>query len=325
MIRAHSQGSDRLASPAGPNDGQSTTAQATDGHRGVHSETGAVRGEHPGRSATPSSRSPAWRGWSSRSRTWTAPSGSRRLRLHRRRPDARGAACCAAGGRHGVPGGPARAAGPGSSGPRSRRRHGKTSTGWPGRRPAPRAPRTRRRARRPAAPTRAGSPSASCTASRSCPRCRSGSPAALELRRAAPARVNATQRPARRAGARSSGSVTWSLGTTRFRPALDWYLRHLGLIVSDFLYLDGQRERGPAMAFIRCDRGSEPDRPPHPGDGCWQPQTGLRALRLRGDRPGRGGRRRGVPARARLPARRGGSAGTSRAARSSTTGATRTG
>ena len=48
------------------------------------------------------------------------------------------------------------------------------------------------------------------------------------------------------------------LGTTRFRAALDWYLEVLGLIVSDFLYLDGQRDRGPAMAFIRCDLGSVP-------------------------------------------------------------------
>ena len=48
------------------------------------------------------------------------------------------------------------------------------------------------------------------------------------------------------------------LGTTRFRAALDWYLDTLGLIVSDFLHLDGQRERGPVMAFIRCDQGSVP-------------------------------------------------------------------
>jgi hypothetical protein len=39
---------------------------------------------------------------------------------------------------------------------------------------------------------------------------------------------------------------------------LDWYLQHLGLIVSDFLYYTGQRERGPVMSFIRCDRGSIP-------------------------------------------------------------------
>jgi len=72
-----------------------------------------------------------------------------------------------------------------------------------------------------------------------------------------PARVNATQRPARRpAQIARLGHVV--LGTTRFGVALDWYLDTLGLIVSDFLYLDGQRDRGPAMAFIRCDLGSVP-------------------------------------------------------------------
>jgi catechol 2,3-dioxygenase-like lactoylglutathione lyase family enzyme len=72
-----------------------------------------------------------------------------------------------------------------------------------------------------------------------------------------PARVNAAQRPARRAAdIQRLGHVV--LGTTRFGAALDWYLDTLGLIVSDFLYLDGQRERGPAMAFIRCDLGSIP-------------------------------------------------------------------
>ncbi|HEX6520071.1 MAG TPA: VOC family protein, partial [Streptosporangiaceae bacterium] len=72
-----------------------------------------------------------------------------------------------------------------------------------------------------------------------------------------PARVNATQRPARRpAEIERLGHVV--LGTTRFATALNWYLDTLGLIVSDFLYLDRQRERGPAMAFIRCDLGSTP-------------------------------------------------------------------
>jgi catechol 2,3-dioxygenase-like lactoylglutathione lyase family enzyme len=72
-----------------------------------------------------------------------------------------------------------------------------------------------------------------------------------------PTRVNATQRPARRpAEIERLGHVV--LGTTRFRAALDWYLDTLGLIVSDFLYLDGQRDRGPTMAFIRCDLGSVP-------------------------------------------------------------------
>ncbi len=74
---------------------------------------------------------------------------------------------------------------------------------------------------------------------------------------AGPVRANAVQRPARRpAEIQRLGHVV--LGSTRFQAALDWYLDTLGLIVSDFLYLDGQRDRGPAMAFIRCDLGSIP-------------------------------------------------------------------
>jgi len=72
-----------------------------------------------------------------------------------------------------------------------------------------------------------------------------------------PVRANATQRPARHpAEIQRLGHVV--LGTTRFTAALDWYLDTLGLIVSDFLYLDGQRQRGPVMAFIRCDLDSMP-------------------------------------------------------------------
>jgi catechol 2,3-dioxygenase-like lactoylglutathione lyase family enzyme len=72
-----------------------------------------------------------------------------------------------------------------------------------------------------------------------------------------PVRVNGTQRPVHGpAEIERLGHVV--LGTTRFRAALDWYLDTLGLIVSDFLYLDGQRDRGPAMAFIRCDQGNVP-------------------------------------------------------------------
>ena len=48
------------------------------------------------------------------------------------------------------------------------------------------------------------------------------------------------------------------LESPSFARALDWYLENLGLIVSDFLYFPGQRERGPTMAFIRCDRGATP-------------------------------------------------------------------
>src|SRR5690606_17507369 len=33
---------------------------------------------------------------------------------------------------------------------------------------------------------------------------------------------------------------------------------YLGLIVSDFLFFPGQRDRGPVMSFIRCDQGSIP-------------------------------------------------------------------
>jgi len=87
-----------------------------------------------------------------------------------------------------------------------------------------------------------------------------------------PGRANATQRPARRpAEIQRLGHV--ALGTTRFRQALDWYLDTLGLIVSDFLYLDGQRERGPVMAFIRCDLGSVPS-DHHTLAMALMPQTG---------------------------------------------------
>ena len=70
-------------------------------------------------------------------------------------------------------------------------------------------------------------------------------------------RANATQRPPREpARIERLGHVV--LETASFQRALDWYLDNLGLIVSDFLYWPGQRDRGPAMAFIRCDRGATP-------------------------------------------------------------------
>lgn len=68
-------------------------------------------------------------------------------------------------------------------------------------------------------------------------------------------RTNATQRPPREPSRiQRLGHVV--LETRVFARTLDWYLDTLGLIVSDFLFLDGQRERGPTMAFIRCDQGS---------------------------------------------------------------------
>ncbi|MET8833192.1 VOC family protein [Micromonospora sp. NPDC004540] len=70
-------------------------------------------------------------------------------------------------------------------------------------------------------------------------------------------RTNTTQRPLREpAKVQRLGHVV--LQTTRYTESLNWYLEHLGLIVSDFLYHHGQRERGPVMSFIRCDRGSTP-------------------------------------------------------------------
>jgi Glyoxalase/Bleomycin resistance protein/Dioxygenase superfamily len=71
------------------------------------------------------------------------------------------------------------------------------------------------------------------------------------------ARANAVQRPPREpARVQRLGHVV--LQTTTYLQTLDWYLEHLGLIVSDFLYYPGQRDRGPVMSFIRCDRGSTP-------------------------------------------------------------------
>ncbi|MGV9799015.1 VOC family protein [Mycobacterium sp. NPDC003449] len=71
------------------------------------------------------------------------------------------------------------------------------------------------------------------------------------------ARTNATQRPPRTpATVQRLGHLV--LQTTRYRETLDWYLDHLGLIVSDFLFFPGQRDRGPTMSFIRCDRGMTP-------------------------------------------------------------------
>ncbi|MET0475509.1 MAG: VOC family protein [Mycobacterium sp.] len=70
-------------------------------------------------------------------------------------------------------------------------------------------------------------------------------------------RTNATQRPARiPARVQRLGHVV--LQSTRYVQALNWYLDNLGMIVSDFLYFPGQRDLGPAMSFIRCDRGDTP-------------------------------------------------------------------
>src|SRR6476660_7193739 len=71
------------------------------------------------------------------------------------------------------------------------------------------------------------------------------------------ARSNATQRPPREpAKVQRLGHVV--LQSTTYIQTLNWYLQHLGLIVSDFKYYQGQRDRGPTMSFIRCDQGSTP-------------------------------------------------------------------
>jgi len=70
-------------------------------------------------------------------------------------------------------------------------------------------------------------------------------------------RANSTQRPPR-APARVQRLGHLVLQSAAYLRSLDWYLDHLGLIVSDFLYYAGQRGRGPVMSFIRCDRGATP-------------------------------------------------------------------
>ncbi|MCD9880970.1 VOC family protein [Streptomyces guryensis] len=70
-------------------------------------------------------------------------------------------------------------------------------------------------------------------------------------------RTNAPQRPPREPS-RIQRLGHLVLETRVFARALDWYLDTFGMIVSDFLFLDGQRERGPTMAFVRCDLGSVP-------------------------------------------------------------------
>ena len=70
-------------------------------------------------------------------------------------------------------------------------------------------------------------------------------------------RINNVQRPPRvPTRVQRLGHVV--MQTTKYLETLDWYLDHLGMIVSDFLYYPGRRDRGPVMSFIRCDRGQTP-------------------------------------------------------------------
>lgn len=70
-------------------------------------------------------------------------------------------------------------------------------------------------------------------------------------------RTNSTQRPPR-APARIQRLGHVVMSSTKYIETLNWYLDHFGLIVSDFLYFPGQRQRGPTLSFIRCDRGDTP-------------------------------------------------------------------
>ncbi|OBH19143.1 2,3-dihydroxybiphenyl 1,2-dioxygenase, partial [Mycobacterium sp. E3247] len=70
-------------------------------------------------------------------------------------------------------------------------------------------------------------------------------------------RINAGQRPPR-APAQVQRLGHLVVQSTKYVETLNWYLDNLGMIVSDFLYFPGQRDRGPTMSFIRCDRGSTP-------------------------------------------------------------------
>jgi catechol 2,3-dioxygenase-like lactoylglutathione lyase family enzyme len=70
-------------------------------------------------------------------------------------------------------------------------------------------------------------------------------------------RINDVQRPPRvPTRVQRLGHVV--MQTTKYLETLNWYLDHLGMIVSDFLHYPGRRDRGPVMSFIRCDRGQAP-------------------------------------------------------------------
>lgn len=73
----------------------------------------------------------------------------------------------------------------------------------------------------------------------------------------APTRYNSTQRPPREpATVERLGHLV--VQSSRYLETMNWYLEHLGLIVSDFLFYSDHRERGPVMSFMRCDRGEIP-------------------------------------------------------------------
>ena len=83
-------------------------------------------------------------------------------------------------------------------------------------------------------------------------------------------RTNATQRPPREpARIQRLGHVV--LQSTRYFEALNWYLDTLGMIVSDFLYFPGQRDRGPTMASSAATAAT-----PRPTTTPWPWRSGPR-------------------------------------------------
>ena len=113
------------------------------------------------------------------------------------------------------------------------------------------------------------------------------------------ARSNATQRPPREpAKVQRLGHVV--LQSTTYIQTLNWYLQHLGLIVSDFKYLPGPARAWPHHELHPLRPRLDPDGPPHAGDDARSAEP-LRALGVPGRGHRRDGRRWRVPPGAWLP------------------------
>ena len=272
-----------------------------DPHTGLHSEQGALAGEHPGRAAEPDRQGARPRVAGVRE-AGPAPGGAVRAGVRVQHGGPHGGRAAAAGYR------PGRALRADPAGPRSRvHRSGLPCGGFGGRAAAGGGDRAQGGeaagesgwARPSTWSTRAGSAVRVVSDTHELRALPAPGAAHAQRRPRASPRTNATQRPPREpARVQRLGHVV--LQTTRYRETLDWYLHHLGLIVSDFLYYPGQRERGPVMSFIRCDRGATPTDHHTLAHGA-RPGQPLRALGLPGRRPGRAGRGRRVPARPGLP------------------------
>ena len=291
-----------------------------DPHRSLHSEAGALPGEHPGGRGIPLVKV-AGLAWLE----FEKPDLDRgravrhRLRLHRGRPDAGDAAAARPAGVGRVPGRPPRPAGP--------VRRGRV----PGRRPGgpgPAGPRHRRdghralgrpcrRAARPERVPGAGGARRPGTA-----RAARARPAAAELRSGAGA---GQRHPA--AGPAARGDPAAGARGAGHHPVP----RRAGLVPG---HARADRQRLPVPGRAARARpgdgvhplrpGQRPHRPSHPGHAPAAAHR-LRALGLPAHRPGRGRRQRASTCASAATGTPGAWAGTSRAARSSTTGATPTG